>query len=96
MSTLLQKLMIALGRRGVQTPIGDELAAAYRALQEHHAAYPTAFGNAADILLAEVEGGATALAEIPTRIDHLCRMLDALYRQEELDALAEEPTVVVG
>ena len=94
MSTLLQKIMAALGRRGVQTPIDKTLGDAYRALQVCHAHYPSVFTHAADILLAEIEGGATTLEDIPKRIAHLAQMLDRLHREEELEAWAEEDVVV--
>ena len=96
MSTLLQRIMIALGRRGVQTPIDEHLADAYRALQRCQESYPSVFPHAAEILLAEVEGGATDLETIPRRIIHVSQMLDRLHRQEELDAWAEEEGVLVA
>jgi hypothetical protein len=95
MSTLLQKILVALGRRGLQTPIDKELGDAYRALQQAHRGYPSIYNHAAEILLAEVEGGATAVADIPKRIGHLCQMLDRLHREEELEAWAEESEVIV-
>ena len=95
MSSLLQRIMIALGRRGVQTPIDQSLSAAYRALQHCHEQYPSAFPLGADILLAEIEGGATAVADIPKRIGHIVQMLDRLHREEELAVWAEEQTIVV-
>jgi hypothetical protein len=97
MSALLQRIMIALGRRGEQTPIDDTLGTAYRALQRYQDAYPNVFPHASEILLAEIEGGATKIADIPRRIGHICQMLDRLHRQEELDAwAAEEDVIVVG
>jgi hypothetical protein len=95
MSTLLQKILVALGRRGVQTPIDQSLGAAYRALQQYQRTYPSVFAHAADILLAEVEGGATSVEGIPKRIAHLAQMLDRLHREEELEAWGEEETIVV-
>jgi len=95
MSALLQKILIALGRRGVQVPIDQALATAYRALQRYHETYPSVFNPAAEILLAEVEGGATDVADIPTRLGHLIQMLDRLHREEELTAWAEDQEVVV-
>jgi hypothetical protein len=94
-SALLQKMLVALGHRGVQTPIDPVLGAAYRALVQCHDTYPSIFPNASDILLAEVEGGATGIADIPKRLGHLVQMLDRLHREEELEAWAEEQTVVV-
>jgi len=90
MSTLLQKILIALGRRGMQTPVDKSLGDAYRALQQCHALYPSVFTHAAEILLAEVEGGATIVSDIPKRIHHLTQMLDRLHREEELEAWASE------
>ena len=95
MSNLLQKIMIALGRRGVQVPINKTLGDAYRALQQYQRAFPTAFPLAAEILLAEVEGGAVSVEEIPRRIGHLVQMLDRLQREEELEAWAEDEVVIV-
>jgi hypothetical protein len=95
MSALLQRILIALGKRGVQSPIDQDLAAAYRSLQRYHEAYPSVFNPAAEILLAEVEGGATNVADIPTRLGHLIQMLDRLHREEELAAWSEEQEVVV-
>jgi hypothetical protein len=95
MSTLLQKLLIALGRRGVQTPVDATLGNAYRALQQCHELYPSVFTHAAEILLAEVEGGATNVEGIPKRLGHLCQLLDRLHRSEELEAWAEEDQIVV-
>ena len=94
MSALLQKILIALGQRGVQTPIDSTLANAYRALQRYHETYPSVFNQAAEILLAEVEGGATALPDVPQRLGHLIQMLDRLHREEELDLWAEEDAIV--
>jgi hypothetical protein len=94
MSALLQKILIALGQRGVQTPIDGTLGNAYRALQRYHEAYPSVFTQATDILLAEIEGGATTLADVPQRLGHLIQMLDRLHREEELELWAEEDTVV--
>jgi hypothetical protein len=96
MSTLLQKIMIALGRRGVQTPIDRTLGDAYRALQQCHALYPSIFPHAAEILLAEVEGGGTSIEDVPKRIAHLSQMLDRLHREEELEAWATEDMVVTA
>jgi len=97
MSNLLQRILIALGRRGVQTPIDESLGTAYRGLQSWHSQYPVAFPIAAEILLAEIEGGATVVGDIPKRIGHLVQMLDRLHREEELEAWAEddETTVIV-
>ena len=95
MSSLLQKMMVALGRRGVQTPIDASLGEAYRALQGCQRAYPGVFAQAAEILLAEVEGGATGVSDVPKRISHLAQMLDRLHREEELEAWAEEEEVIV-
>jgi len=96
MSTLLQKILIAVGRRGVQTAIDQTLGNAYRALQQYQRAYPTVFNHAAEILLAEVEGGATGVADIPSRIAHLVQLLDRLKREEELEDWADEDLVVVA
>jgi len=95
-SPLLQKMMIALGRRGVQTPIDTALAAAYRAMKQALDAHPSIFPHAAEILLAEVEGGATSVADVPKRLNHLVQMLDRLHREEDLEAWAEEDIVITG
>ncbi len=95
MSTLLQRILVALGRRGILTPIDGALGEAYRALQGCQRGFPTVFQPAAEILLAEVEGGAVDVAGIPRRIGHLCQMLDRLHREEELEAWADEDTVIV-
>lgn len=95
MSALLQKILIALGKRGVQTPIDGSLANAYRALQRYHEAYPSVFAAATEILLAEVEGGATGIEDIPQRLGHIIQMLDRLHREEELEMWAEDQTVIV-
>ncbi len=84
MSNLLQKIMMALGRRGVQVPIDSVLGMAYRSLQDYLSQYPAVFPAAAEILLSEVEGGATSVTDIPKRMGHLCEMLDRLQRQEDL------------
>ncbi len=94
MSALLQKILIALGHGGVQTPIDATLANAYRALQKYHETYPSVFNQAAEILLAELEGGASTLADVPQRLGHLIQMLDRLHREEELELWAEEDIVV--
>ena len=96
MSTLLQRILIALGRRGIQAPVDATLGNAYRALQRYHEAYPSVFTHAAEILLAEIEGGATDVADIPKRMGHLVQMLDRLHRQEELDAWADEDVVIAA
>jgi hypothetical protein len=96
MSTFLQRLMCALGRRGVQAPIDQTLGNAYRALQHAHATYPSVFPHAAEILLAEVEGGATTVDMIPKRLGLLVQMLDRLHREEELDAYAEDEGLLVA
>lgn len=90
MSTLLQKILIAFGRRGVQVPIDQTLADVYAALARCHELYPSVFTHAAEILLAEVEGGATTCEDIPQRLPHLTQMLDRLHKQEELRAWAED------
>ena len=95
MSTLLQRILVALGRRGVQTPIDQTLGDAYSALQNHHAMYPNVFTLAAEILMAEIEGGATTVADIPQRISHIARMLDRLHNQEDAEAWADEVLVRV-
>jgi len=94
MSNLLQKIMMALGRRGVQVPIDSTLGAAYRSLQEYQAQYPAVFPTAAEILLAEVEGGATGITDIPKRVGHLCEMLDRLQRQEDLTAWSDPDRLI--
>ena len=94
MSALLQRIMIALGKRGIVTPIDQSLALAYRALQRYQEAYPSVFNQAAEILLAEVEGGATGLGDIPQRLGHLIQMLDRLTREEELDLWTEDTVIV--
>jgi len=90
MSTLLQKILMALGRRGIHVPIDEVLGNTYRSLQQYHSIYPAVFNRAADILLAEVEGGATGIEDIPKRMGHLLQMLDRLHREEELDAWAAD------
>lgn len=95
MSTLLQRMLVALGQRGVQTPIDETLGNAYRALQQYFNAYPNVFPNAADILMAEIEGGATTVADVPNRMGHLVQMLDRLYREEELEQWAEDQETVI-
>ncbi len=95
MSSLLQRIMIALGRRGVQTPIDQNLGTAYRALRACHLQYPSVFPLGAEILLAEIEGGASNISDVPQRIGHLVQMLDRLHREEELEAWAEDETLVV-
>lgn len=94
MSPMLQRIMIAAARRGIQTPIDDSLGAAYQALVTYQEAYPAVFNNAAEILLAEIEGGATAIAEIPRRMGHMLQMLDRLHRSEDLQAWAAEDVVI--
>jgi hypothetical protein len=94
MSPLLQRLMIALGRRGVPVPIDTTLGNAYQAFQQCHEAFPSVFTHASEILLAEVEGGATSLTEVPARIAALCTMLDRLHRREDLAAWAEDAPVM--
>jgi hypothetical protein len=96
MSTLLQKILIAVGRRGVQTPVDATLGNAYRALQRYHEAYPSVFAHAAEILLAEVEGGATSVEDIPKRVGHLVQMLDRLHREEELEDWSDRDVVVAA
>ena len=95
MSTLLQRILVALGRRGVQTPIDQTLGNAYRALRKQQDSHPSVFAPAAEILLAEVEGGATTVDNIPTRIAHLTQMLDRLHREEQLEAWASDNEEVV-
>jgi hypothetical protein len=94
MSAMLQKILIALGRRGVQVPIDSVLANAYRALQRYQDTYPSVFAQAADVLLAEVEGGATNIADVPQRLGHIVQMLDRLTREEELEMWAEDRVLV--
>jgi hypothetical protein len=96
MSPLLQRIMIALGRRGVQTPIDQELGNAYRALELLQERFPAVFPHAIEILIAEIEGGATGIAEIPRRLGHVAQMLDRLHREEELEAWAEEDIVIAA
>jgi hypothetical protein len=96
LSTLLQRILIALGRRGIQAPVDATMGNAYRALQRYHEAYPSVFSHAAEILLAEVEGGATDLPDIPKRMGHLVQMLDRLHREEELEAWADTDVVVAA
>lgn len=94
MSAMLQRIMIAAGRRGIQTPIDDSLGAAYRSVVAYQEAYPAVFNHASEILLAEIEGGATPIAEIPRRMGHLLQMLDRLHRAEDLQAWAAEDVVI--
>jgi hypothetical protein len=94
MSAMLQKILIALGRRGVQVPIDATLANAYRALQRYHEAYPSVFTQATEVLLAEVEGGATNIADVPQRLGHIVQMLDRLTREEELEMWSEDQVLV--
>lgn len=94
MSAMLQKILIALGRRGVQVPIDATLANAYRALQRYHEAYPSVFVQATEVLLAEVEGGATNIADVPQRLGHIIQMLDRLTREEELEMWSEDRVLV--
>lgn len=89
-------MLAALGRRGVQVPFDPSLAAAYRALHQCHELYPSVFGPAVEILMAEIEGGATGIADVPKRLGHLAELLDRLHRAEELDAWAEEDLIVVA
>ena len=96
MSSLLQRILIALGKRGVQTPIDSTLGTAYRAMQRYQELYPSVFPHAADVLLAEIEGGATTVNDIPKRLGHLVQMLDRLHREEELEAWTSEDVVVVA
>lgn len=86
MSTMLQRMMVALGRRGVQTPIDQRLGLAYQALRQCQDANPNIFPQACEILLAEVEGGATTVADVPLRLRDLIRLLDQLHRNEDLEA----------
>lgn len=94
MSALLHKIMIAMGRRGVMVPIDESLATAYRALQRYQEAYPSVFAPASEILLAEIEGGAIGIADIPQRLGHIIQMLDRLTREEELEIWTENSGVV--
>lgn len=95
MSTLLQRILVALGRRGIQTPIDQTLGDAYRALQHHHSMYPNVFTLAAEILMAEIEGGATTVADIPQRIGQIAKLLDSLHNQEDAAAWADDVVVRV-
>lgn len=98
MNPLLHRVMVALGRQGHQVPIDDTLGAAYRAFQHYQRSHPTAFGPATDILLAEVEGGATKLDQVPKRLGHLVQMVDRLQRENEVEAWVDDldsVTVVV-
>lgn len=95
MSPLLQKLMIAFGRRGVSVPIDQNLGKLYESLDEYHDQYTNIFNNAVEILLAEVEGGALELNEVGDRLGRLLYMLDRLHRQEDLEAWASDPVIVV-
>jgi hypothetical protein len=80
----------------VQTPIDATLGTAYRALQRYHELYPSVFTHAAEILLAEVEGGATTVDDIPRRMGHIVQKLDRLHRAENLEAWAEEELVIAA
>lgn len=96
MSPMLQRILIALGHRGVQTPLDQRLGQAYRALQFHQEHSANVYPHACDILLAEIEGGATTVADIPQRLGDLIRLLEHLHRTEELEAWAEDDTLVVA
>ncbi len=94
MSVMLQKMMVAFGRRGTACPIDQTLGDAYKALEIYHEQYPAVFTNAAEILLAEVEGGAISLADVPRRLGLIVQMLDRLHRQEELHDWSNDTVVV--
>jgi len=94
MSPMLQRILVALGKRGVQTPVDQQLGLAYRALQLHQENSANVFPHACDILLAEIEGGATAVADIPRRLGDLVRLLENLHRTEELDTWAEDASLL--
>jgi hypothetical protein len=96
MSPMLQRILIALGQRGVQTPLDQRLGLAYRALQYHQEHSANVYPHACDILLAELEGGATTVADIPQRLGDLVRLLEHLHRSEELEAWADEETRVIA
>lgn len=96
MSPMLQRILVALGKRGVQTPLDQRLGLAYRALQHHQENSANVYPHACDILLAEIEGGATTVADIPQRLADLVRLLEHLHRTEELEAWADEPLVVAA
>ena len=96
MSILLQKIMIALGHRGIACPIDQTLGNVYQALNVFHEQYPAVFMNAAEILLAEIEGGAVGLGDIPKRLGQIVQMLDRLHRQEDLQVWAEEDIVITA
>jgi len=86
---MLQRILVALGRRGVQTPIDQRLGLAYTALRTAQDDNPNIFPHACEIMLAEIEGGATTVADIPERLPNLIRMLDQLHRNEDLEAWSE-------
>jgi hypothetical protein len=87
---MLQRILIALGQRGVQTPIDAHLGQAYQALHFYQENYANVYPHACEILMAEIEGGATTVMDIPQRMADLVRMLDRLHRSEDLDLWAQE------
>lgn len=95
MSPMLQRILVALGKRGVQTPLDQRLGLAYRALQLHQENSANVYPHACDILLAEIEGGATTVADIPQRLADLVRLLEHLHRTEELAEWAEDSSLLV-
>lgn len=96
MSPLLQKLLVAFGRRGVVVPIDETLGELYRQLGAYHDQYPNVFNNAVEVLLAEVEGGGLDVGDVARRLGRLLHMLDRLHRQEDLEAWVSEPITIVG
>jgi hypothetical protein len=96
MSPMLQRILVALGKRGVQTPLDQRLGLAYRALQLHQENSANVYPHACDILLAEIEGGATTVADIPQRLGDLVRLLEHLHRTEELDTWAVDTLIVAA
>ncbi|MCC2672895.1 MAG: hypothetical protein K0Q72_5367 [Armatimonadetes bacterium] len=89
MSPMLQRILIALGRRGVQTPVDQRLGQAYQALHYYQENHANIYPHACEILMAEIEGGATTIVDVPQRMADLVRMLDQLHRNEDLELWAQ-------
>jgi hypothetical protein len=96
MSPMLQRILIALGRRGVQTPVDQRLGQAYQALHYYQENHANIYPHACEILMAEIEGGATTIVDVPQRMADLVRMLDQLHRNEDLELWAQEAAIPLG
>ena len=96
MSPMLQRILIALGQRGVQTPIDPQLGQAYQALRYYQENHANVYPHACEILMAEIEGGATTVPGIPQRLADVVRMLDHLHRTEDLELWAEEEGIPIA